>query len=283
MSGRRPRGRRSVLARLVASWSGRIGAAIALLLLATAALGPTLYPVDPYRMAIAQRLHPPSAAYPLGTDEFGRDLLARIVHGSRISLRVGVISVAIGGLVGTVLGLAGGLGGRRVDLAVGALVDVMLAFPGFLLALAIVATLGPSLENAMIAIGIRRVPVFVRVVRAGVLQVRTSEFVLAARALGAPPGRVATVHVLRNVAPTLIVLATLQFPEALLVSAGLSFLGLGAQPPLPEWGALLTSARVYLARAPWLVNFPGLAILVTVLGLNLLGNALRDVLDPRLK
>ncbi len=135
----------------------------------------------------------------------------------------------------------------------------------------------------MVAIGIRCVPVFVRVVRAGVLQLAASEFVVATRALGGSPLRVATRHVLRNVAPTLIVLATLQFPEALLVSAGLSFLGLGAQPPLPEWGALLTSSRVYLARAPWLVNFPGLAILVTVLGLNLLGNALRDVLDPRLK
>jgi peptide/nickel transport system permease protein len=273
----------STLRRLGASWSGRIGGAIALLLLAMAVAGPTLYPVDPYRMAIGQRLRPPSAQYPLGTDEFGRDLLARIVHGSRISLRVGLISVAIGGLVGTALGLAAGLGGRKVDLAISGLVDVMLAFPGFLLALAIVATLGPSLENAMIAIGIRRVPVFVRVVRAGVLSLRTSEFVLAARALGAAPLRVSTRHVLQNVAPTLIVLATLQFPEALLVSAGLSFLGLGAQPPLPEWGALLTSARVYLQRAPWLVNFPGLAILVTVLGLNLLGNALRDVLDPRLK
>jgi len=282
MTGDRPRARRSLLARLARSWSGRIGGAIALLLLGVAAFGPTLYPVDPYRMAVARRLRPPSATHPLGTDEFGRDLLARIVHGSRISLRVGLISVGIGGLVGTALGLAAGLGGRRADLAIGALVDVMLAFPGFLLALAIVATLGPSLENAMIAIGIRRVPVFVRVVRAGVQQVRTSEFVLAARALGAAPWRVSTRHVLRNVAPTLIVLATLQFPEALLVSAGLSFLGLGAQPPLPEWGALLTSARVYLARAPWLVNFPGLAILVTVLGLNLLGNALRDVLDPRL-
>jgi peptide/nickel transport system permease protein len=282
MTGDRPRARRSLLARLARSWSGRIGGAIALLLLGVAAFGPTLYPVDPYRMAVACRLRPPSATHPLGTDEFGRDLLARIVHGSRISLRVGLISVGIGGLVGTALGLAAGLGGRRADLAIGALVDVMLAFPGFLLALAIVATLGPSLENAMIAIGIRRVPVFVRVVRAGVQQVRTSEFVLAARALGAAPWRVSTRHVLRNVAPTLIVLATLQFPEALLVSAGLSFLGLGAQPPLPEWGALLTSARVYLARAPWLVNFPGLAILVTVLGLNLLGNALRDVLDPRL-
>jgi peptide/nickel transport system permease protein len=276
-------GWRSTLARLGASWSGRIGGTIALLLLAVAALGPTLYPVDPYRMAIGQRLRPPSAQHLLGTDEFGRDLLARVIHGSRISLRVGLISVAIGGLVGTGLGLAAGLGGRKADLVISGLVDVMLAFPGFLLALAIVATLGPSLENAMIAIGIRRVPVFVRVVRAGVLSLRTSEFVLAARALGAAPLRVATFHVLRNVAPTLIVLATLQFPEALLVSAGLSFLGLGAQPPLPEWGALLTSARVYLTRAPWLVNFPGLAILVTVLGLNLLGNALRDVLDPRLK
>ncbi len=273
----------SALRRLGVSWSGRIGGTIALLLLAMAVAGPTLYPADPYRMAIGQRLRPPSPQHPLGTDEFGRDLLARIIHGSRISLRVGLISVAIGGLIGTALGLAAGLGGRKIDLAISGLVDVMLAFPGFLLALAIVATLGPSLENAMIAIGIRRVPVFVRVVRASVLSLRTSEFVLAARALGAAPLRVATRHVLQNVAPTLIVLATLQFPEALLVSAGLSFLGLGAQPPLPEWGALLTSARVYLQRAPWLVNFPGLAILVTVLGLNLLGNALRDVLDPRLK
>jgi peptide/nickel transport system permease protein len=276
-------GWRAGVRRLTASWSGRIGLAIALLLLAVAAVGPTLYPVDPYRMAIGQRLRPPSAQHLLGTDEFGRDLLARIIHGSRISLRVGLISVGIGGLAGTALGLAAGLGGRKVDLAISGVVDVMLAFPGFLLALAIVATLGPSLENAMIAIGIRRVPVFVRVVRAGVLQLRSSEFVLAARALGANPLRVSARHVLQNVAPTLIVLATLQFPEALLVSAGLSFLGLGAQPPLPEWGALLTSSRVYLARAPWLVNFPGLAILVTVLGLNLLGNALRDVLDPRLR
>lgn len=283
MNGAQAAGWWSVLKRLGASWSGRIGGTIAVLLLGMAVAGPTLYPVDPYRMAIGQRLRPPSAQHLLGTDEFGRDLLARIIHGSRISLRVGLISVAIGGLVGTALGLAAGLGGRRVDLAIGALVDVMLAFPGFLLALAIVATLGPSLENAMIAIGIRRVPVFVRVVRAGVLSLRTSEFVLAARSLGASPVRVAARHVFQNVAPTLIVLATLQFPEALLVSAGLSFLGLGAQPPLPEWGALLTSARVYLQRAPWLVNFPGLAILVTVLGLNLLGNALRDVLDPRLK
>ena len=273
----------STLGRLGRSWSGRIGGAIALLLLAVAAIGPTLYPVDPYRMAVGQRLRPPSAQHPMGTDEFGRDLLARVIHGSRISLRVGLISVAIGGLIGAALGLAAGLGGRATDLTISALVDVMLAFPGFLLALAIVATLGPSLENAMIAIGIRRVPVFVRVVRAGVLSLRTSEFVLAARALGAVPLRVSTLHVLRNVAPTVIVLATLQFPEALLVSAGLSFLGLGAQPPLPEWGALLKSARVYLTRAPWLVNFPGLAILITVLGLNLLGNALRDVLDPRLK
>jgi peptide/nickel transport system permease protein len=275
--------RRSTLARLTRSWSGRIGLAIAAALVGVAALGPTLYPVDPYRMAVAKRLRPPSAEHPLGTDEFGRDVLARIVHGSRISLRIGLISVGIGGVVGTALGLAAGLGGRRVDLAISGVVDVMLAFPGFLLALAIVATLGPSLENAMIAIGIRRVPVFVRVVRAGVRELAGTEFVLAARALGAGPLRVSTLHVLRNVAPTLIVLATLQFPEALLVAAGLSFLGLGAQPPLPEWGALLTSSRVYLVRAPWLVNFPGLAILVTVLGLNLLGNALRDVLDPRLR
>ncbi len=268
---------------LLRTWSGRIGLAIAAGLVALAALGPTLYPVDPYRMAVGQRLKPPSAAHPLGTDEFGRDVLARIVHGSRITLRVGLISVGIAGVIGTAIGLAAALGGRRLDLGIGALVDVMLAFPGFLLALAIVAMLGPSLENAMIAIGIRRVPVFVRVVRAGALQIASSEFVVAARALGAGPLRIAGAHVTRNIGPTLIVLATLQFPEAILVCAGLSFLGLGAQPPLPEWGALLTSARVYLARAPWLVNFPGLAILVTVLGLNLLGNALRDILDPRLK
>ena len=269
--------------RLCRSWSGRVGLAIAAALILVAAVGPLLYPADPYKMAVAQRLKAPSAIHPLGTDEFGRDLLARIIHGSRITLRVGFISVGIAGILGTILGLLAGLGGRRVDLLIGAMVDVMLAFPGFLLALAIVAALGPSLENAMIAIGIRRVPIFVRVVRAGVQQVATSEFVLAARSLGAGTLRVASSHVLRNVAPTLIVLATLQFPEAILLSAGLSFLGLGAQPPLPEWGALLSGARVYLVRAPWLVNFPGAAILLSVLGLNLLGNALRDVLDPRLR
>ena len=274
---------RGVLARLMATWSGRLGLGIGGALVLVAAAGPSLWPVNPYRMAVGQRLRPPSAAHPLGTDEFGRDLLARIIHGSRLSLRIGLISVGIGGLAGTALGLLAGLGGRRLDLAISGLVDVMLAFPGFLLALAIVATLGPSLENAMVAIGIRRVPVFVRVVRAGVLQLAGSEFVLSARALGAGPVRVAGRHVLMNLVPTLVVLASLQFPEALLVAAGLSFLGLGAQPPLPEWGALLTGARVYMTRAPWLVNFPGLAILVTVLGLNLLGNALRDVLDPRLK
>jgi peptide/nickel transport system permease protein len=268
---------------LVRSWSGRLGLAIAAALVLTAAVGPTLWPLDPYRMSIRERLKPPSAAHPLGTDEFGRDLLARLIHGSRITLRVGLISVGIAGLVGTALGLAAALGGRRIDLGIGALVDLMLAFPGFLLALAIVATLGPSLENAMIAIGVRRVPVFIRVVRAAALQLASSEFVVAARALGAGGLRVATAHVLRNVAPTLVVLATLQFPEAILVAAGLSFLGLGAQPPLPEWGAILSSARVYLERAPWLVNFPGMAIAVTVLGLNLLGNAMRDVLDPRLR
>lgn len=271
-----------VLGNLLGSWSGRVGLVIALAVVGLATVGPLLYPVDPYKMAVARRLEPPSTAHPFGTDEFGRDLLARVVHGSRLTLSVAVISVGIAGVAGTALGLAAGLGGRRLDLAIGALVDVMLAFPGFLLALAIVAVLGPSLENAMIAIGIRRIPVFVRVVRAGVQQIASTEFVLAARALGAGAVRVAGVHVLRNVAPTLVVLATLQFPEAILVAAGLSFLGLGAQPPAPEWGALLATARVYIARAPWLVNFPGLAILVTVLGLNLLGNALRDVLDPRL-
>lgn len=271
-----------VLGNLLGSWSGRVGLVIALAVVGLATVGPLLYPVDPYKMAVARRLEPPSTTHPFGTDEFGRDLLARVVHGSRLTLSVAVISVGIAGVAGTALGLAAGLGGRRLDLAIGALVDVMLAFPGFLLALAIVAVLGPSLENAMIAIGIRRIPVFVRVVRAGVQQIASTEFVLAARALGAGAVRVAGVHVLRNVAPTLVVLATLQFPEAILVAAGLSFLGLGAQPPAPEWGALLATARVYIARAPWLVNFPGLAILVTVLGLNLLGNALRDVLDPRL-
>ena len=203
-------------------------------------------------MAIGQRLRPPSAQHPLGTDEFGRDLLARVIHGSRISLRVGLISVAIGGLVGAALGLAAGLGGRATDLAISALVDVMLAFPGFLLALAIVATLGPSLENAMIAIGIRRVPVFVRVVRAGVLSLRTSEFVLAARALGASPLRVSTRHVLRNVAPTLIVLGD---PP---VSRGAPGLG-GAVVPRPRRpaAAARSGGRSSRARASTSRGRPG--------------------------
>lgn len=269
--------------RLWRRWSGKVGGAIVLALLLTAFVVPRFYRTDPYKINIVHRLRPPSAAAWLGTDEFGRDLLARIIHGAPLTLVVGTICVGIAGTFGTGLGLLAGYYGRRVDLVISAAVDVMLAFPGFLLALAIVATLGPSLQNAMIAIGIRRIPIFVRIARSATLSVIESEYVIAARSLGARDARIVLTHVLRNVWAPLLVLATLQFPEAILTTAGLSFLGLGAQPPTPEWGALLTGARVYLWRAPWLVNYPGLAILITVLGFNLLGDALRDVLDPRMQ
>lgn len=269
--------------RVLATGSGRIGASIILVLLLIAAFGPSLSPYDPYTLAVAERLQPPSRQHWFGTDEFGRDILTRIIHGSRITLLIGTISVAIGFAVGAPLGLIAGYFGRKADMVIGVVTDILLAFPNFLLALAIVSALGPSLQNAMIAVGVRTVPLFTRLVRASTIAMREREFVAAAQASGAGRLRIIGRHIAPNILSPIIVLASLEFPAAVLVAAGLSFLGLGAQPPSPEWGSMLVGARVYLRTASWVVNAPGLAIMITVLGFNLLGNALRDILDPRLR
>ncbi len=274
---------RGLLQRIARKGAGRIGLVLTVGFLLVAAAGPRFAPYHPYAMAIPDRLHPPSAQHWLGTDEFGRDILTRLIYGSRITLLVGTISVAIGCAVGAPLGLLAGYLGRRVDTVISVITDILLAFPSFLLALAIVSALGPNLRNVMIAVGIRTVPIFIRLVRASTVSVRELEFVTGARAVGAGQARVLGRHIFPNILAPLIVLTSLEFPAAVLVAAGLSFLGLGAQPPLPEWGSMLVGARQYLSTAPWMVNAPGVAIMLTVLGFNLLGNALRDTLDPRLR
>jgi peptide/nickel transport system permease protein len=284
-AGVEPRIRRrpSLLRQLLRKRPAQIGGAVILLLLLCAALAPAFAPYDPYRVTTADRLLPPSARHWLGTDDLGRDQFSRILHGTRTTLQVGVISVGIAIIIGVPLGVMSGYYGGWPDLLIMRWIDIMLAFPYILLALAIVATIGPSLRNAMIAIGISSIPGWVRLVRGNVLSAVRNDYVTAAQALGATDRRVMFAHVLPNTLSSVIVLATLQFPTAVLSAAALSFVGLGAQPPSPEWGALLTGARDWIWTAPWLVNFPGIAIFVTILGFNLFGNALRDTLDPTLR
>lgn len=260
--------------------SFRIGSAIVLVLLLVALFAPQLATHDPRTMTRADRLQPPSSSHYLGTDEFGRDIFSRIVYGSRVTLRIGVISVGISLFAGGLIGLVSGYTGGWVDLLVMRFIDIMMAFPAILLAMAIVAVLGPGLENTMIAVGIASVPGTARVVRSSTLVVREQVYVEAANAVGASHLGIMMRHILPNVAAPIVVLVTLQFPAALLSAAALGFIGLGAQPPTPEWGAMLVAARTYLRRAPWMANMPGLAIMLTVLGFNLIGNAVRDVLDP---
>jgi peptide/nickel transport system permease protein len=256
------------------------GAAIVLTFLIVAVVG-QLMPYDPTAQNLAERLLPPSFSHPLGTDDLGRDLWLRIVAGAWISLQVGLISVAIALVLGTALGTLAGYAGKWVDETIMRGIDVMMAFPGILLAILIVAVMGPSLTNAMIAIGLVNVPVYARLVRASVLGVKSQEFVEAAHASGASHVAVVFRHVLPNCLTPLMVQATLGIATAILETAGLSFLGLGAQPPTPEWGTMLNNARAFIRSAPWTVTFPGLAIMLVVLGFNLLGDGLRDMLDPK--
>jgi len=244
---------------------------------------PWIAPHDPVAPAIEAVLQPPSRSHPFGTDELGRDVLSRVVYGSRVSLEVGIVAVGIAATIGTAGGLAAGFYGGTWDAAVMRATDVLLAFPGILLAIAIVATLGPSLTNVMIAVGIGAIPVYTRTVRGSTLSVRRMEYVEAARAAGATSGRLIVRHVLRNIRAPIVILATLGVGVNILIAAGLSYVGLGAQPPTPEWGAMLSGARQYLRDAWWTAVFPGLAITLTVVGMNLLGDGLRDLLDPRLR
>ena len=249
------------------------------LLLAFAA--PLIAPADPMQQALYNRLSPPTLAHPFGTDDFGRDILSRVIYGARISLRVGVVAVLIALLLGTSIGLVAGYWGGWIDQVLMRVMDLLLAFPSILLAIGIVAILGPGLENAMLAVGIVAVPQYARLVRASVLTVRETDYVLAARALGASDVRILAIAILPNCLAPLIVQATLGLATAILDAAGLSFLGLGAQPPIPEWGAMLSQGRELIVRAPWVLTFPGGAIFLTVLAFNLVGNGLRDALDPK--
>ena len=258
-----------------------LGAAIVVGLILVAILAPVLSPYDPLAQSLDDRLRPPSLQHPFGTDDFGRDVLSRIIHGSRISLRIGLISISIALTVGTTLGLVAGYRGGIADTLTMRLVDLMLAFPSILLAIFIVAIRGPGIDNVMIAVSIVMIPQYARLVRASVLSIRETTYIEAARAIGAGDTRVIVRHILPNCATPLIVQSTLGLATAILDAAGLSFLGLGAQPPTPEWGAMLSGGRELLFKAPWVMTAPGLAIFAVVLGLNLFGDGLADVLDPR--
>jgi peptide/nickel transport system permease protein len=266
------------------SGPGKLGAALTMAFILLALLAPLIRPYDATTDGnLVNRLKPPSAEHWFGTDDNGRDVAVRILHGAQISLRVGVMAVAFAAIIGSVVGLAAGFLGGRFDTAVGWLTDILLAFPGTLLAIAIVAVRGPGLDNTLLAISVVQIPVYVRLARGAVIGLRELEYVQAANALGVARSRVLFRHLLPNALTPLIVQSTLSIATATLETAALGFLGLGAQPPAPEWGTMIADAfrGGYWNSAPWTTIFPGLAILITVLGYNLLGDGLRDVLDPR--
>lgn len=244
---------------------------------------PLIAPYSPTEQLRRERLQPPSSTHFFGTDNLGRDVFSRVLYGGRVSLQVGIFSVVIGAVIGTVLGLSAGYFGGLLDTIIMRLIDIMLAFPGILLALAIIAVLGRDLRNVMIAVGISTIPVYTRIVRGSTLSVKQIDYITAARALGAPIPQILISHILPNVLAPLIVVTTNGIANAIIAGAALSFLGLGQQPPNPEWGLMLDEGREYIRVAAWVTTFPGLAIMVTVLAINLLGDGLRDILDPRLK
>ena len=272
---------RQAAARFARRPAAVLGLAVIVALVTTSALAPEIAPYDPLRTNWALIRKAPSAAHLLGTDENGRDVLARVLYGGRASLLAGCVSVAIAAGIGVPLGVLAGCAGGWIDAAVSRLIDAMLAIPYLILAIALAAFLGPSLGNVMIAIGATFAPTFARVARAAALDAVASDYAEAARALGNPPWRVALRHVLPNIVPPLLVQATLAFALAIIAEASLSFLGLGQQPPQPSWGSMLNAAQQFLAQAPWLAIFPGAAIFLAVLAFNLVGDGLRDALDPK--
>ncbi|MEA3423919.1 MAG: nickel transporter permease [Bacillota bacterium] len=273
----------NVFRRLKKSRTSMVGLFIVGLLIFFAIFAPLIAPHDPIVGQLSLRHNAPSSEFLFGTDSQGRDVLSRIIYGARISVQIGLISVGIALIIGTIMGVLSGYYGGMIDIIIMRIVDIMLAFPTILLALAIISALGPSLMNAMIAVGIVNVPRFARIVRASVLSVKENEYTEAAISIGCTDFQIITKHILPNCLAPIIVQSTMTIGTAILEAAGLSFLGLGAQPPLSEWGAMLADSRGYMRQAPWSVMYPGLAIMVTVLGFNLLGDGLRDALDPRLK
>ncbi|WP_454658278.1 ABC transporter permease [Bosea beijingensis] len=267
--------------RLAKRKSALVGLAVVLLMVFVAIFAPLLAPYDPTAQSWTAVRKAPSAAHWFGTDEAGRDILSRIIWGARASLMAGLTSVGIAMAIGVPLGLAAGFLGGFVDGLISRFTDAMLACPFLILAIALAAFLGPSLTNAMLAIGITATPFFIRLTRGQVLSIKGEDYVEAARAMGNPRWRVAARHILPNILPQLMVQATLTIAMAIIAEASMSFLGLGLQPPAPSWGSMLNSAQRFLSNAPWMALWPGIAIFATVLSFNLLGDGLRDALDPR--
>jgi peptide/nickel transport system permease protein len=261
----------------------RVGIIIVVLAVLAATLGPVLTPYDPSAQTLAERLGPPSAAHPFGLDELGRDILSRLLSGARISLLVGLAVVSVSSLIGMTLGSIAGYFGGGIDDLISRVIDILMAFPGILLAIALVAVLGPSLTNVVLALSVIGWVGYARLVRGQALRAREFEYVQAARALGAGPARIVARHVLPTAFPAVIVQATLGMAGAIIAEASLSFLGLGVQPPTPSWGTMLDAGRSHLFDAPHLTVFPGLAIATLVLGFNFLGDGLRDRIDPKAK
>jgi peptide/nickel transport system permease protein len=259
------------------------GLVILLAMAAMALAAGWLAPYDPLRLSLAERLQPPGAAHWFGTDEMGRDILTRVMYGARISLRIGFVVILIAGGIGSVLGAVAGFYGGRVDNLIMRVMDVILSFPSLVLAMALAAAMGPSLNNAILAVAFVMIPKFARMVRGEALAVKELPFIAAARVSGARNRWIIAHHILPNCLNSVIVLGTLTLGDTILIAASLSFIGLGAQPPTPEWGAMISVGRKFLMDQWWYATFPGLFILTTVTGFNILGDALRDILDPRIR
>ena len=272
---------RRALLRLMRRRGAMLGLAIVMIFVLIALFAPLIAPQDPLQTSWSAVRKAPSAQYLFGTDEIGRDVLSRVIWGARASLLAGLVSVSIAMALGVPIGLLAGYMGGWVDGTISRFTDAMLAVPFLILAIALAAFLGPSLTNAMIAIGVSATPIFIRLTRGQVLSVKVEDFVEAARAVGNPHWRIALRHILPNILPPLIVQATLAIASAIIAEASLSFLGLGQQPPAPNWGSMLNTAKNYVDNAPWMAVWPGVSIFLLVLSFNLLGDGLRDALDPR--
>ncbi len=260
-----------------------IGATVLIFLVLLALFADWIAPYDPLTMVPRDTQQPPSRIHVMGTDLLGRDILSRVIFGTRLSLLIGLASVCIGAVIGTIIGLGAGYYGGWLEAVTMRIMDAMLAFPGILLALSVIVGLGTGIVNVMIAVGVATIPGYARLVRGSVLSAKENVYVEAARVMGCPSTRIMFRHILPNVIAPVIVLSTLQFGVAILSAAGLSFLGLGAQPPTPEWGLMVSMGRTYLGKAWWMSTFPGLAITVAVIAINLMGDGLREALDPRLR
>lgn len=285
MEPRKSRGlMRDAMRRLVSGWNGRVGLTIIVATLLIGVLAPVVDPYDPTTDSdLASSRLAPSWEHPFGTDRLGRDMFRRVMHGTRVSLLIGFVVVFVSGSIGTLLGLTAGYFGGTPDAVIMRLMDVLLAFPAILLAIAIVAVRGPGLDNTILAVAIVGIPGYARVVRSVVLSLRERDYVDAARMIGVRNSRIMFGHILPNSLTPLIVQATLGVGGAILFAAALGFLGLGVQPPTPEWGAMISDGLPFLRQSPYLVFYPGIAIMITVLGFNLLGDGLRDALDPQLR